>query len=479
MMHCQSSVKTDGVRTIAIVGAGFSGSTLAANLLLQPPGARTHIILIDRAPDFCRGVAYAKRDFPYLLNVPAGQMSADPKRPREFLDFARTRLPNVSEEDFLPRSLYGDYLEERLRNAERKKSAHIQFTKVCASVHDMAPEGACKWRLHLSEGASIVADDVVLACGNPPARPLELGKDVEPLVVDPWHQKLNLDDCHTVLLVGTGLTMVDVALRLASQARVPVIHAISRHGLLPLVQTAFSRCPQKLEGKSLFESKVRSTRSILRELRIAIGEHSLSGGDWREIVTALRRELPDVWQSLSDAERRRFLRHLRPYWDVHRHRLPPSVMEKITRLKEQGTLHVHAGRLQHAEYHRGMARVYWSCRRSGRTRQLEVNRIVNCTGPEFDLGRSADSLWRSLRDQGIVAADALRLGLKTNHSHQVIGRDAVPVHGLWYLGPMLRATYWEATAVPELRVHAAALSERLSAKPVTFANRFVTQSRLL
>jgi len=461
------------VPVIAIVGAGFSGSTLAANLLLRQSPGPCHVILIERGASFGRGVAYARREFPYLLNVPAGQMSADPSRPHDFLEFARTVLPDAREDQFLPRALYGDYLEHRLRTAEQARPANVGFTKLRASVRDVTPAGRGRWRLLLDTDESVVADHVVLACGNLPSLPIPGLADAVPPPVDPWHEPLRLDDCDSVLIVGTGLTMVDIALRIAAQERPVRIHAISRHGFLPQRQTNFPRHTATAASQWLMKLKGQSVRTICRELRVTAGTHWLQGGDWREVLTLVRNELPELWQSLSDAERSRFLRHLRPYWEVHRHRLPPDVMDRVQRLIDRQVLQIHAGRVLYAEPRGDRVRVIWSCRGGGSRGEVEVRRIVNCTGPGFDLHRSTDPLICSLRDRGLITADPLRLGVRTNRALQLIGAQGVPTPGLWYVGPMLRATYWEATAVPELRAHAAALSERLAAE--CEARRIVAQ----
>src|SRR5450755_4385218 len=119
---------------IVIVGAGFCGTVLAANLLRKPPTGASHIVLVERGPAMGRGVAYAAREFPYLLNVPAARLSADSRDPLQFLRFAQARLPNVDGEDFLPRALYGDYLQDMLCRAEREAPAHMRLVRVFGEV---------------------------------------------------------------------------------------------------------------------------------------------------------------------------------------------------------------------------------------------------------------------------------------------------------------------------------------------------------
>src|ERR1700760_471200 len=101
-------------KTFVIVGAGFSGTVLTANLLRNPPREGADIVLLERSDSMGRGVAYAAHDHPYLLNVPASRLSADSRDPTQFLRFAKSRVPGAAAADFLPRALYGDYLQDLL-----------------------------------------------------------------------------------------------------------------------------------------------------------------------------------------------------------------------------------------------------------------------------------------------------------------------------------------------------------------------------
>ena len=154
-------------RTLVIVGAGFSGTLVAANLLKSQHWAATRIVLIERSASVARGKAYADRDYPYLLNVPASRMSADPNSPLDFLSFAQHRIPDATAEDFLPRALYGQYLEATLLDAEVSAAPHVQFERLRADVCGIEPAGNAGYRVQLADGRCLDADDVVLALGNP------------------------------------------------------------------------------------------------------------------------------------------------------------------------------------------------------------------------------------------------------------------------------------------------------------------------
>ena len=454
--------------TIAIVGAGFSGTVLAACLLREAAMPPTRIVLIERAPQLGRGVAYARRDHDYLLNVPAGRMSADSSVPDEFLQYARRANPAVSPEDFLPRALYGDYLDERLSVARREAPLHLQFEHLHAEVYAVR-----RWRreaalrVELADGSALVADMVVLAVGNAqPARLPQIGaiEQHPAYVADPWRVPSAFAG-ERVLLIGTGLTMVDIATAAWERGEGPaVIHAVSRHGLVPPRQTAFRPDALRADGEAVLLAAAPSTRRLVSAVRELVADAELAGGDWREAVSFVRKVAPTVWQRMPADERRRFLRHARSYWDVHRHRLPAQNLRRVESLRAAGMLQVHAARLVATRADADGVHVTLRPRGSLEREELLVDRVVNCTGPDFDLRRLNDPLWRQLREDGLAVPDELGLGLRTGPHGAVFDREGWPGPRLFYLGPMLRADHWEATAALELRDHAEQLAARLAAQ---------------
>jgi uncharacterized NAD(P)/FAD-binding protein YdhS len=451
--------------TLVIVGAGFSGTVLAANLLRRPPPAATDIVLIERGPAMGRGVAYAARDFPYLLNVPAARLSADSKDPLQFLRFARRRLPAADGEDFLPRALYGDYLQDVLLQAEASAPASTRLLRVFGEVRNIAPGGAAKpFAVELAGGAPIPADRVILALGNPPPPLLPWAAAVRNHRAyrhDPWDLPKNLTERHSVLIVGNGLTMTDVAMTLAQDAsRAPALHTVSRRGLVPLSQTAFRPSALRGDGESVL-ARADSIRGVLEVTRELTREVQKRGGDWREVVTFIRNLAPALWRRLPLLEQRRFVRHLQAHWDVHRHRLPPQLSEHLAYLRSSGKLQVNAGRIHAVTAVGDRLRVDWRGR-GGEAKVLTVDLLVNATGPDYSLRRSADPLLNSLRTAGLVSEDALDLGLRTAEHGVCVDTEGAPSPHLYYLGPMLRADHWEATAATELRDHAERLAAHLA-----------------
>jgi uncharacterized NAD(P)/FAD-binding protein YdhS len=263
--------------------------------------------------------------------------------------------------------------------------------------------------------------------------------------------------------------MADVAMQLANHARRPAeIHALSRHALLPAPQTDFDRCQLRALDRERLLHAQGSLRAIARATRALADEGEARGDDWRSVIALIRSVLPLFWQRLAERDRRRFLRHLRPAWDVHRHRMAPAVAEQLNRMRESGLLQLNAGWLQHAEPLRKGVQVVWRARGSGQERAAVYDRVINCTGPDFAVNRSRDPLVRSLLRDGWITPDALELGIRTDAHYRLVSKRGSGAVGLYYLGPALRARFWEATAVPELRLHAECLASLL-AEPVTHA----------
>jgi uncharacterized NAD(P)/FAD-binding protein YdhS len=162
-----------------------------------------------------------------------------------------------------------------------------------------------------------------------------------------------------------------------------------------------------------------------------------------------------LWKGLSEPERRRFLRHLRPWWDVHRHRIAPPVADRIDRMRESGRLEIEAARIVSVE-----GEWVTLARRGGGEIRRRFDAVVNCTGPEGDIGRIADPLIRSLLASGRAKADSLGLGFEVDDDSRLVGSAPSPV--LYALGPLTKGMFWEIVAVPDIRGQAARVAEAVA-----------------
>jgi cation diffusion facilitator CzcD-associated flavoprotein CzcO len=268
-----------GSATIAIIGGGFSGTVLAANLLRRPPANPTRIVLIERRPCIGCGVAYAPSGFPFLLNVPAARMSATSYEPAQLIEYARRQLPYADSETYLTREFYGEYLRDFLRAAEAAAPRHVQFERIHGEVSALCsqrPRGPI--RVLLNE-QSVSAEQVVLACGepSPAARPYAMEvAHLSRYVGDPYRELPVKPTDRSVLLVGTGLTMVDVAVAAAAGDPTLKITALSRHGRLPSTQ-AESLQPVVLDARAdlcgmLAGGSVRHALASARRRRAPVAE---------------------------------------------------------------------------------------------------------------------------------------------------------------------------------------------------------------
>jgi uncharacterized NAD(P)/FAD-binding protein YdhS len=460
--------------TVAIIGGGFSGTVAAIRLLSSPQrggpslpfGSKVVLIEPGRAGE---GLAYRNGPDYWRLNVPAEKMSAFPEKPDDFLAFALARNPLVTGGDFLPRSWYGDYLSDRLETARRRSPRWLTFERVRAraTAIDVARSSARIW---LTDGAVVEADRVLLALGNPPAAgPLAGAAGV---VDDAWNLRW-MERLPTyvprVLLVGTGLTMIDIALAISERRPDVRMTAISRHGLLPQPhENPTHQSASKFDATALVGRGPLSER--LRRFRAQV---VASGGDWRAALQQVRDVMPALWRAAPRRLRRRFLRHLRAQWDVHRHRLPAETRKRIETLREKKRLEIQAGRIVETRRIKDGVVVAWRPRGADAPREELYDAVVNVTGPDGNPTRSSCPLVQSLVEQTLCEPDGLGLGWGTDPDGRLFDANGNASEVLFYAGPLLRARHWEATAVPELRVHVARTAGAIASSLATGAGSYI------
>jgi uncharacterized NAD(P)/FAD-binding protein YdhS len=435
---------------VGIVGSGFTG-TLAAINLRRFDGPR--VTLIEQREEAGRGVAYGAAHPTHLLNVRASRMSAFPDEPSHFVRWLQERGVANAASAFIPRLLYGEYLKQLLDETLRRDTA---LKVVHAKVEDVqrTDDGTS---IQLHDGSAFDVDSAILAVGNlPPHSPP--GLDEERLsgdvyVSDPWSGSISkgLTEHDTVLILGTGLTMVDVTLMLEKSGFGGRIIAMSRRGLAPHVHIDAhgTEVPITERPRGPLSSVVRQIRARAE----AVG--------WHAAVDELRPFTQNMWGAATPEKRSRFLRHLRPWWDVHRHRIAPEVASELQRMTDEGRLKVVAGRTLSFSKGDGVT-VDWRPRGSDRNETLRVRRVINCTGPQGDLSRSTDPLLQNLKRRGDIRPDALRIGIDVDRQSQTINAEGDSNSWLYALGPMTRGAYWEIVAVPDIRKQVWSLARWLS-----------------
>jgi uncharacterized NAD(P)/FAD-binding protein YdhS len=441
--------------TVAIIGGGFSGAILAAQLLRHSHSSLS-VAVVEKTSSVGRGLAYGTDCRSLLLNVRARNMSAFPDDPHHFLRWAQSNYdPATGPGSFLPRAVYGQYLQAVLNEAAQSAGKpRLKWIRNEAHALSPTPDGATE--VHLRGGRRLLASRVVLALGNPPpGDPLascDIGNSPR-YFRDPWSADTleGVGGLGNLLLVGSGLTSVDLVVQLRLRGFQGTIHVVSRHGLLPQPHKATDACPPFWN-----ESSPKSIRGLLSLVRRQVRQAEQQGIEWQSVFDSLRPLVARIWQSLPDPERRRFLRHVRPYWEVHRHRAAPQIAQSIAEQISAGQIKVHAGRIideaktDYAEDHHRV-KVTYREQKSGTAKSLEVDRVINCTGPESDCRRLESPLICALLAGGLARPDPLFLGLDVSLDGALIGRDGTASQALYAVGPTRKGSLWESTAVPELR----------------------------
>lgn len=444
---------------IAVIGAGFSGTMLAAHVLrgsIKP----LRLLLIDRRPQPGRGIAYSTECEHHVLNVPAGKMSAFADKPDHFLRWLESRKVPATAGDFVPRMLYGEYLAHNLREAQAAAVPGTRFEFV--NDEAVALEEDTPALLHLRSGRVLPVRRAVLALGNfPPADP-RIEDDSffrsERYIAHAWSNNAvsRIGNADPIVMIGSGLTMLDLAVELDARGHKAPIHCLSRHGLKPQRHQSYEPWPAFLKP-----GDATSARDMLHRVRVEAGLAQSQGKNWRAVIDSLRAQTPALWKSLPLYEKRRFLRHVRPFWEIHRHRVAPHIADVIDRRMAAGQLQIYGGRLRALRETATGAEAEYIPRRASGPRTLHGAFVVNCTGPEGDFRKLRHPLIDSLLEHGLARPDRLGMGLDAAQDGTLLDAWGEVSTWLFTLGPLRKGALWETTAVPEIRVQADELAKLL------------------
>lgn len=462
------------VSSVAIIGGGFSGTVTAIHLARLSGSYALRILLIDPARKAGRGLAYRFEDDNLLLNVPAGNMSALAEDPTHFVRYCQGIDPSFSSGSFVSRRLYGHYLQDTLAEANAAFSGRIEMV-TGEAVELQRATGSAGWHISLGSGQQLAADLVVLATGHQAPRfPIALGPDANARIISAWDYGAmqRLTNEQPVVILGTGHTAIDALFCLTQSQPSRQVVMLSRHGLLPHCHRPTPTPPKPQAFPDYLRSAPATVRGYTRAFRQHLKLVDMQGGDWRDVFNALRPHTSQLWKSWPAAEQRRFLRHMAARWDVHRHRLAPIAAQRLDALLSNGQVKVTAGRIHGIHSNDKGIAVELLHRGTAEMETLHAAAIVNCAGPNADVTRDATPLLAKLLKAGLLQGDPHGLGLMVSANHQLLDAEHMPVSGLWYVGPMLKAQYWEATAVPELRVH----TQEVAQSVVAHVNDTVAES---
>lgn len=449
---------------VAVIGGGAAGTISAVHLLREAGPEGVVVDLIDREGDFGPGVPYRTSDPLHVLNVPASRMGAISGEPDHFHRWLDEQGEDAGPEAFATRSSFGTYLRDLLDRTEREHSPPSVLNRVTGHAVGIAENADGSLDVELAGGGSIGADHVVLALGHvpgrdpvaPPPELIESGIHV----TDPWVPGA-LDAAHEddeVLIVGTGLTMVDVTVSLGGSGEGtagPKIRAVSRHGLVPrrhgnrMTRPESFPLPDPAEG---LDALLAATFERIEEVEAA-------GGDWRDVLDSLRTPIPDYWRRLDIDDKRRFVTSFNRFWDVHRFRIAPAVADRLEALDAAGRLRVDAASILMIEAEDARARVT-TVDASGETQEFTVDRVINCTGAGADIANDPPPLIAGLFDSGLARPDELSIGLDVGRAGNLIGAGGTESATIHVVGGLRKGVEWEAIGVTEIRDHAAAAARQ-------------------
>ncbi len=458
-------MKTSQPGRIAILGGGFSGVMTAVNLARLSPRPLQVTLINERRPTG-RGVAYGTRRAEHLLNVAARNMSAFPDQPDHFLQWLRTRseydlVPDHElRERFIPRMVYGDYLRGLMQQHLQSPAepARVRTTFVEGEAVQIEPQarGAV---VRLADGTRLAADRIVLATGNeaPADLPGAAALAAHPSWIgNPWQAWENRLPAQggKVVLLGTGLTTVDAILTLRALGWQGAVHAVSRNGWLPHAHFRGIEYPDFPPAAG--DLAELGLKNLLALMDLHCARLRELGANPAIIVDKMRPHTQRIWQKLTLEERREFTRHHAARWNVLRHRIAPEIHAQIATAQLTGQLQVHAAAIERLEACEGRVRVHLS---GGKF--LEGDLVINATGPHTHLVQTRSAVLQNLLRSGLIAPDDMEMGVRVDADHTVIGGDGGRSSVLLALGPLLRGTYWETIAVPELRGQARRVAETL------------------
>jgi uncharacterized NAD(P)/FAD-binding protein YdhS len=436
---------------IVIAGGGASGAIMAANLFRLGNGT-LRVTLVEASGEIGKGLAYSTSNASHLFNVRSGQLSAFSGTPDHFDRWLAISYPELSRDGpFVPRAVYSEYLEAALRETAPVGKFRV-IPQACVGMRELE-HGV---EVTLADGSSLPAHFAIMATGyGAQAR----GDDV---LSNPWTDPLPADRKARVLVLGTGLTMVDTVLSLLDAGHEGKIIAVSRRGLLP--QRHALHRPLQLSTADI--PLGASIHYLTRWLTDLVRTHVRSGGDWRDVMDGMRPHIQAVWKYLPMESRRRFMRHAVAFWDVHRHRMPPRQAERIDGVLRSGQLEIVRGRFMGAQ--RQGERLFADVLRPGwdEVQPFKCDAVYDCRGIRLRADRQLPALSQALVKTGAGRMDKLGLGIEFDRNCALIDMHGQPSARIFGIGPVTIASFWEAIAIPDIREQARQIAESISAGAV-------------
>jgi uncharacterized NAD(P)/FAD-binding protein YdhS len=427
---------------VAIVGGGLSGIATLYHLSKCARASSLNLtcILLESSGQL-GGLAYCTSSNTQILNVPAGKMGIDEEAAGDFGVWLTQQGLEFSADAFVPRHLYRRYLNYVIDRVSAEGS--VRLSRATARVDGVRVEEGRA--LLLADGEIVArASQVIIAVGNSLAP-----EPVSPPSAHPWRAAdlQHASGTRSVAIIGSSLSAVDVILDLESRGFSGRHTVMSRRGLFPC-----EHMPATAQASLGEFTRALSECSTVRDLVHTFRECVARGAEWRPLLDAMRGETPRIWGALSNVEKRRFVRHVRPYWDIHRHRIPQESHQVLRELMASGRLAVQKRRFVSASQSERGVMVESRCR--GALCREEFDVVFDCRGLWTDLVKQGSPFVQSVITQGLGQVDSLRMGFVCDSTGRLLGSAPNTGAALYTLGSLRRGELWESTAARELRIQA-------------------------
>lgn len=450
---------------VAIIGGGFSGASLARCLALEAEDDAAPVVVFEPRGDAGAGLAYDTADPALRLNVAAHRMHALADRPEAFAGYLENSGRLAADPDAIFRDMvfarrmdFGAFMQAELAPfLDDGRIVHLR--ERVAEVRRMA-DG---WLVRGENGSCCLAASLVIAAGHPPAA-IPAGLEIDPAghcrPASAPDAAEGVERDAPVLIVGCGLTALDIMASLDRRGHRGHITLLSRSSMMPRRHDCSGACA----FGDFVSDPPRSARELLRRVRMTLAEAAAASVPWQAVFDTLRRQGQAIWQALPAPEQARALRHLRRRYEVHRFRMPPQNAALVDRLGQEGRLDNLAGRIFGSKTTADGVQVDMRIGSDPAVVSRHFARVLVATGPDQ---RNLFGAWPwldALRDAGHVTADLHGLGIACDDHCHALRADGAVEDDLFVIGPLTRGTFGEITGVPEIALQTAALAARIAAR---------------
>ncbi|MBP9838146.1 MAG: FAD/NAD(P)-binding protein [Proteobacteria bacterium] len=447
---------------IIVIGGGFSGVASVYHLakLSKQKNIKLKVAIIEPNQELGAGVAYSTKSINHILNVRASMMSIDSKDPNSFTTWMQQSDRNFKASFFAPRKVYKKYLQDCLDNVLKTSASTFKLERIQDSAVKIKTVDANSYEIVLNSEQSLFAKKIVLAIGNLPYRPKFFPITDTETIPPPWNIETFPNHTKEVIILGAGLSAIDVMADFERKGYQGHYTIISRHALLCEIHNEPPVPPPAETSRFVKENFLNKNNLLLllKEFHRALRE----GHSWRYLIDAIRPDIEIIWSKLPHKDRLRFFRHLRVSWDTHRHRVPLQNWDMVSRLLGENRLSLLRGNIIKIEQSDKFSKVEYGSLKDQKKRSIKGEVIVNCLGLCPQLKFAESTLIHQLFLDNLATTEPLGMGLLTTDDGELINCRQLTTRGIYTLGPLRRGALFETIAVPELKIQAERLAELLT-----------------